>query len=258
MDPGASPGGQTVITGAASGLGRALAVRLSPQRDRLLLVDKNQPALEELASKLGNAKISVVDLADPGEIDRLLASPEWQESNVTELYACAGIGLRGRMQDISIIDHRKTIYINVLSRIVLGKAAISGMQKRHFGRVVLISSSSAFQALPYMATYAGSNSALLSIGEAWGFETAGDGIQVMTVCPGGMQTNFQKSGGVKEVEGEKLMLPETVAEKILTGLRHQQGTLIVSSRSFAMSMLARALPRSWSVKLWGSLMEKMR
>lgn len=258
LEPNESPGGQTVITGAASGLGRALAVRLSPQRGRLLLVDKNGPALKEIASQLGNANFSVVDLAEAAEIERFLASSDWREFNVTELYACAGIGLRGKMQDISIEDHEKTFNINVLSRIALGKAAISGMQKRHFGRVVLISSSSAFQPLPYMASYAASNSALLSVAEAWSFETSGDGVQVMTVCPGGMQTNFQKSGGVKEVEGEKLMLPEMVAEKILTGLRHQQSTLIVSFRSFAMSMLARILPRSWSVKLWGGLMEKMR
>ena len=132
------------------------------------------------------------------------------------------------------------------------------MQNRHFGRVVLISSSSAFQALPLMATYAASNSALLSIGEAWGFETAEEGVHVMTVCPGGMQTNFQKSGGVKEVEGEKLMRPELVAEKIIFGLREDRLTLIISFRSFAMSLLARIMPRQWSIKLWGRLMEKMR
>jgi hypothetical protein len=162
------------------------------------------------------------------------------------------------MQDISLADHQKMFAINVLARIALGKEAIGGMQKRHFGRMVLISSSSAFKPLTYMATYAGSNSALLSIGEAWSFETSGDGVQVMTVCPGGMQTNFQKSGGVKEVEGEKLMLPEEVAKEIIAGLRHQKVTLIVSFRSFAMSMLARVLPRVWSARLWGRLMEKMR
>jgi short-subunit dehydrogenase len=140
----------------------------------------------------------------------------------------------------------------------LTKNVISLMQKCHFGRVVLISSSSAFQSLPYMATYAATNSALLSLGEAWRAEVVNDNVQIMTVCPGGMQTNFQKKSGVKEVEGEKLMTPEAVALEIIEGLRHQKGTLIVSFRSFAMSVLARCLPRSLSVKLWRQLMEKMR
>ena len=258
INPDLSPGGQTVITGAASGLGRALAMYLAQRREHLLLIDKDSSALEELADKLGNCATSVYDLADAAQIDALLTSSKWHAFNITELYACAGIGLRGRIQDISIDNHRKMFAINVLARIALAKEAIGSMRKRHFGRVVLISSSSAFQPLPYMATYAATNSALLSLGESWGAEVANDNVQIMTVCPGGMQTNFQKSGGVKEIEGEKLMTPEAVVAEIVEGLRQHKGTLIVSFRSFAMSMLARCLPRSLSVKLWCRLMEKMR
>ena len=258
IDPDLSPGGQTVITGAASGLGRALAMYLSSRRERLLLIDKDGVALEELSGSLGNCTTSVVDLADEAEVDALLMSTKWRAHNVTELFACAGIGLRGRMQDISIENHRKMFAVNVLARIALAKNAISSMRKRHFGRVVLISSSSAFQPLPYMATYAATNSALLSLGESWSAEVANDNVQIMTVCPGGMQTNFQKSGGVKEIEGEKLMTPDAVVAEIIEGLRQQRGTLMVSFRSLAMSILARCLPRSLSVKLWCRLMEKMR
>lgn len=258
LNPDISPGGQTVITGAASGLGRSLAIYLSPRREHLLLIDKDGAALEELASSLKNCAISVVDLADEAEVDAMLTSSKWTAFNVTELYACAGVGLRGRMQDISIDDHRKMFAINVLARIAMIKSAIESMQKRHFGRVVLISSSSAFQPLPYMATYAATNSALLSIGESWGAEVANDNIQILTVCPGGMQTNFQKSGGVKEIEGEKLMSPEEVTAEIIKGLRRKKSTLIISLRSFAMSLLARLLPRNISVALWYKLMEKMR
>lgn len=258
INPDLSPGGQTVITGAASGLGRALAIYLSPRRNHLLLIDRDEEALNQLAGRLKNCSISIVDLADGAQIDVLLASSKWHFLNITELYACAGIGLRGRMQEISIDNHRKMFAINVLARIALAKNVIGLMRKRHFGRVVLISSSSAFQPLPYMATYAATNSALLSLGEAWAAEVVNDNVQIMTVCPGGMQTNFQKNGGVKEVEGEKLMTPEVVVAEIIEGLRHQKGTLIVSFRSFAMSVLARCLPRTLSVKLWCRLMEKMR
>ena len=166
--------------------------------------------------------------------------------------------MRNSIQDISIEAHRKMFSINVLSRIALAQSAINVMKRRHFGRVVLISSSSAFQPLPYMATYAATNSALLSLGEAWGAEVADKHIHIMTVCPGGMKTNFQKTGGVKEIDGEKLMTPDAVVREIINGLRKQRKTLMVSFRSFAMSMLTRCLPRSSSVKLWCRLMEKMR
>jgi uncharacterized protein len=145
-----------------------------------------------------------------------------------------------------------------LARVAMARNVVDSMRKRHFGRIILISSSSAFQALPYMATYAATNSALLSLGESWRAEVVNDDVQIMTVCPGGMQTNFQKSAGVKQVNGEKLMAPEDVVAEIMEGLRQQKGLLMVSFRSFSMSMLARILPRSLSVKLWRHLMEKMR
>lgn len=257
-NPELSPGGQTVITGAVSGLGREFVKYLHKRREHLLLIDKDGAALKKLASKLNNCSISVVDLSNVAEVDLLLASHEWNAYNVTELFACAGIGLRGSMQDVSIENHRKMFAVNVLARIALAQEAIASMRKHHFGRIVLISSSSAFQPLPYMATYAATNSALLSLGEAWGAEIANNDVHIMTVCPGGMQTGFQKSGGVREVEGEKLMLPEIVVEAIINGLRKQKTTLIVSARSYAMSMLARCLPRRISVTLWCRLMQKMR
>jgi short-subunit dehydrogenase/thioester reductase-like protein len=258
LDPNASAGGQTVITGAASGLGRALACRLAGSRERLLLIDRDAAGLAELVAAYPNSVARVVDLAQEADIDALLASPEWQGHAITELYACAGIGLKGRMQDIPTDGHLRTFRINVLARIALARAAISGMQRRHYGRVVMISSSSAFQPLPYMATYAATNSALLSLGEAWAEEVAQEGVHVMTVCPGGMQTNFQRTAGVRELEGERLMTPEEVADRIISGLEKRRTTLIVSFRSFAMSMLARLLPRKTSVRLWFRLMEKMR
>ena len=258
LDPEISPGGQTVITGAASGLGRALVTYLAPRREHLLLVDKDGPALAALADKFANCTCHVVDLACASEVDALLSSPVWSRFCINELFACAGIGMRNSIQDISIEAHRKMFSINVLSRIALAQSAINVMKRRHFGRVVLISSSSAFQPLPYMATYAATNSALLSLGEAWGAEVADKHIHIMTVCPGGMKTNFQKTGGVKEIDGEKLMTPDAVVREIINGLRKQRKTLMVSFRSFAMSMLTRCLPRSSSVKLWCRLMEKMR
>jgi short-subunit dehydrogenase len=258
INPEIDPGGQIVITGAASGLGRALVEHLAPIRNRLLIIDRDQEGLRSVASQFSNCLPVVVDLASESDLQHLLNSEEWREHPITELFACAGIGLKGEMQDISIQSHQKMFSVNVLSRLALAHVAVNNMKRLQFGRIVFISSSSAFQPLPYMATYAATNSALLSMGEAWSQEVATQGIHMMIVCPGGMQTNFQKSGGVKEIEGEKLMSASDVAKEIIRGLGEQRTTLIVSFRSFAMSLLARLLPRRLSLRLWAILMEKMR
>lgn len=257
-NPGLCPGGQTVITGAASGLGRSLALYLSPRRERLLLIDKDEKLLTILAGSLDNCTLKVVDLSSEMQVDQLLDSHEWNQLRITELYVCAGLGNKGSMQSLSIQKHREMFAVNVLARIALIKRAIASMCRDHFGRIIIVSSSSAFQPLPYMATYAATNSALLSLGESWAKELKGLDLQIMTVCPGGMDTSFQKAGGVKEVRGEKLMSPDDVVVKIMKGLRRNKTLLIISFRSFAMSILARILPRNLSVDLWGYLMSKMR
>lgn len=258
LNPELSPSGQTIITGAASGLGLALAKRLAPIRSRILLIDQDKNGLKKITAKFKNCIGYNIDLANEEELNKLFSSVEWNFSDISEVFACAGIGLRGKMQNISYEGHKKMFAINVLSRIAIAKRAFESMKRKNFGRIIFISSSSAFQPLPLMATYAATNSALLSIGEAWSEEITDDGIQLLTICPGGMKTNFQKTGGIRQIDGERLMAPEKVVGLILSGIRLQRQTIIVSFRSFAMSLLARSLPRRLSVKLWGVMMEKMR
>jgi short-subunit dehydrogenase len=258
LDPYASPAGQTIITGAASGLGKSLVEILAPKRARLLLVDRDQAGLDALKQTYPHCTILVADLASHEQTLSIISGPEWSRFPVSELFACAGIGYKGSIQSLPNDTHQRTFAVNVLARITLGQAAIAQMARTHFGRVVMISSSSAFQPLPYMATYAASNSALLSLSEAWALEVAGQGVHIMIVCPGGMQTNFQKSAGVREIEGEGLMTPDEAAVLIINGLRKRRMTLMVSFRSLAMAFLARLLPRKMSAVLWGRLMEKMR
>jgi short-subunit dehydrogenase len=177
---------------------------------------------------------------------------------VAELYACAGCGRRGPFGEDEVGPQLEIARVNLLSRIHLARAALADMSAHGFGRVVLIASSSAFQPLPFMATYAATNAALLSFGEALGFELRTRGVDVLTVCPGGMRTAFQHSAGVREVEGERLMAPQEAARRIVGALAGGTGTLLLSARCRAMALLARCLPRSISVLLWGKLMAGLR
>lgn len=258
VDPRRPTDGLTVVTGAASGLGRALVEALAPTRTHLLLLDRDAQGLGTLQTRHPHCQIATVDLSEEDSVRQLLRSDAWRNRHVAELFACAGIGLKGNVQALPYEAHRDMFAVNVLARIQLAQQAAQEMQRQGWGRIVLISSSSAFQPLPTMATYAATNSALLSLGEAWSHELKGQGVHLMTVCPGGMQTNFQRNNGVRELENEKLMPPQEVVKLIFEGLSKQRMTLIVSFRSFAMSMLARMLPRSASVALWARLMEKMR
>ncbi|MFI5337656.1 MAG: SDR family NAD(P)-dependent oxidoreductase, partial [Opitutales bacterium] len=183
---------------------------------------------------------------------------DWTAHPVRELFACAGFGLRGPVLAADPAQHARLFQVNVLARLALAHAALPEMIRGHFGRIVLISSSSAFQPLPYMASYGAANAALLQLGEAWAAELDGTGVRLLTVCPGGMQTNFQAAAGVRQPPGERLLAPGAVAERIVRALGRRPSTVIISGRAHGMALAARLLPRAVSVALWKRLMARLR
>ncbi len=250
--------GQSVITGAGSGLGKAFVEYLAPRRKDILLVDRNASALNELTEKFKNCRAFVCDLGIEEEVDQLLSSDDWNRTNVIELFACAGYGRRGSFSEDTIQQQIGMIKVNMISRMKLAQKAIPNMLKHQFGRIVLISSSSAFQALPGMTSYAASNAGLLLFGEGLSYELKSTGVAVLTACPGGMKTGFQKYAGVKELKNEKLMLPDEVVRSVMLGLNSKKSVILVSFRSKVMSLASRVLPRKVSVMLWGWLMARAR
>ena len=250
--------GQTVITGAGSGLGKAFVEYLAPIRKNILLVDRNKAALEELSAKFENCQLLVCDLGNDEEVEKLLNSQKWNAKSVVELFACAGYGRRGPVFEDTSHLQLGMVKVNMLSRMRLTQKALPQMINHQFGRVVLISSSSAFQPLPGMTSYSASNAGLLFFGEGLSYEVKSFGVKVHTVCPGGMKTGFQKSAGVKELQNEKLMLPQEVVRKVILMLNGQNPVIMVSFRSRVMSYIARLLPRKINLTLWGWLMDKVR
>lgn len=250
--------GITVITGAASGLGLAFVNYLAGRRKHLLLIDRDEAALKALEKKFPNCEILVANLSNQKDIEGINLNDKWNALPIAEMFSCAGFGARGNFLDLNIQTQLDMMKVNLLARMQMVYAASKSMQNQKFGRIVLICSSSAFQALPAMSVYAASNSALLSFGEGIAYEMAPSGIQVLTVCPGGMNTNFQESAGVKKLKNEKLMSPEKVVDFVMEGLKSSNPVLYISSRSKAMKLLSRVLPTKISLKLWGGLMNKMR
>ena len=132
------------------------------------------------------------------------------------------------------------------------------MRANNFGRIVLVSSSSAFQPLAQFATYGASNAGLLGFGQALATELKGSGVHVLTVCPGGMDTNFQSSANVCRRDGEQLLAPDDVADEIMTALRRRRVVQVVGSRAKAMDVMSRVLPRPAQRALWSRLVDSMR
>ncbi len=252
------PPGWTVVTGAGSGLGRAAARRLSKMGRTLVLVDRDETSLETVRFETGAVLALVADVSAPTAMSDLVAQVDGRGGHISELFLCAGMGRKGHVGSVDASTELRSIDVNLRARVAASVEVLPEMAGRNFGRIVLISSSSAFQALPKFAAYGASNAGLLNFGQALAAETIERGIKVITVCPGGMDTNFQANAGVRRLDGERLLSPDEVVNATLRGLASNAQVVVVGRTAKAMDLASRILPRPVQARLWSRLVSSRR
>ena len=254
----APAGERWIVTGAASGIGRALAVQLHAAGHQLVAVDRDADGLVALGGECAGIATIAADLAtDEG---RAALCRAIDAAPLGGLVNCAGIGARGAVADVAPETQRALLAVNVIALAEATTHALRRLrQQPSGGTLVNIASSAALQPLSGMAAYAASKAFVLSYSEAVAEEESRGTVRVIAVCPGGTDTGFQAAAGVKRVRGEPLMPAADVAARIFEAIRHRRSaTLLVGTRTKAMALVARVLPRRTLVRLWGRLMGSLR
>jgi nucleoside-diphosphate-sugar epimerase len=253
-------GGRWLVTGAASGIGRALAVQLHAGGADVIASDRDEAGLAALASECAGMRTLAADLSQP-DGRATLATVINEGGSIDGVVNCAGLGVRGTVAETSLEAQRALVEVNVVAL-----AELSTLALRRFGAqatggtLVNVASSAAFQPLPLMAAYAASKAFVLSFTEAAAVEQeVNNHVRVIAICPGGTDTGFQAAAGVRRVEDERLMAPHEVAAVILSAIdRGRSRTVLIGGRTKAMALLARLLPRHVLARLWGRLMSSLR
>jgi NAD(P)-dependent dehydrogenase (short-subunit alcohol dehydrogenase family) len=177
-------GQRAVVTGAASGIGLAIAKRILAEGARVLAVDLDATGLEELAG-LG-AETLVGDVARPDHRDRIVSS-----GPIDYLVNCAGIIRLSPILEATLDDWRRIMEVNAEAVFFLCQAAVRVI--RPSGAIVNVSSSSAKLApTTEAAAYAASKAAVLSITRSFAYALADRGIRVNAVCPGMVDTPMER------------------------------------------------------------------
>ena len=258
---GAPRQGRWLVTGAASGIGRAFAEQLYARGAEVVAVDRNADGLAVLGNDCPGAERIEADLATADGRRRVVTSiADRATAPMYGVVNCAGIGARGRVGEVPPATELDLIAVNVTALAEVTTATVARHAEVGTGVLINIASSAALQPLPFMAAYAASKAFVLSYSEAVAAEAAGQpGLCVITACLAGTDTGFQSASGVRRVDGERLMSPYRVAATILAAAdRRRSVTLFVGRRTWAMALLARALPRSWVARLWARLMGTLR
>lgn len=256
-------GGVALVTGAAGGIGAALAERLVREGSNVALVDRNAEGLEDLASRLRvrrpDRRITaiVADLAQAEAPADVVAQALEEHGRLTLVVNNAGVALAGRFEQVSIADVDWLLAINLRSVLAVTSAALPNLAPG--AQITNISSLFGIVAPVGNAVYSASKFGVRGFSMALRTELAPRGIGVTTVYPGGIKTaiarHARRGAGVSEVEWEAglraydrflVIEPAVAARKIADGTVHRRARVLIGPETYAGDVLARLAPTGHS------------
>jgi len=250
-----------LVTGASSGIGRAIAVRLAADGSDLVLVARRRDLLEALAEELRSAwgvevEVLVADLTGSAELARVEERLREDGRPVDLLVNNAGLGAQGRFADIPLDWQERQIRLNVLAPVRLTHVALEGMLSRGRGGVLNVSSIAGTQPLPNLATYAATKAYLSSFSHSLHEEVRRSGVAVTALLPGFTRTEFHDAAGMSRsiVPGAAWMSAEVVAAAGLGAVARGRAQCVPGLGYRLLSGVSRLTPWSITRRVVGSIM----
>jgi len=249
-----------VVTGAGSGLGRAIAVELASAGATVAAVDIDSTGLDRTsaiaADYPGGCVARCADVSLRSEMELLADQVHEEFGRVDILVNNAGVGVGGELEKISLDDIEWIVSINLMGGVYGTRLFLPRMIERGSGHIVNISSLSGLVPLPFHIPYTATKYAITGFSEVLAMEVARHGIGVTLVCPGGINTNIVQHtrlpsertlGQVKFLERfEKVikggMQPEEVARKVLLAIEKNKFLCLTGKEAYALYYAHRLAP----------------
>jgi short-subunit dehydrogenase len=243
---------RVVITGASTGIGRALALRWARDGAQLVLNARDAAQLEDVAREI-EASGALAPVLVPGDVtkeqdrQRLIERARTEAGGIDVLVNNAGRGYYGLVRDTEVRDLEGLFALNVFAPLRLVQIALDDLTATK-GTIVMMSSVAGVAAAPGMSVYAASKFALEAISISLRAELAADGVRVLVVRPGPVDTPFRENATAKQVEagvrtrGADVQTAETVAERTFAAVKSGASVLETSLYVRVASFGARVVP----------------
>lgn len=249
----------SVVTGASSGIGLALAEALAARGDALLLVARRAAALERVAAELQarhgtQVEIRACDLADETQLEALCAMLETRPVDL--LVNNAGFATSGAYVEHDWAAERELIALNVTALARLCHAAGRRMAAAGRGQILNVASISGMMPGPWMANYAASKAYVLNLSEGLREELAPRGVKVAVLCPGTTRSPFFERAGIdlaKLEQGPLVMSAEAVARITVAALERDIAVIVPRWYNKILAASPRFVPRTLMRKVVGAL-----
>ena len=257
-----NPKGTALITGASAGIGAALAREFAKNGHDLILVARSADKLQKLADELSSANgvrahIFPADLGVADAAQKLHKTVSGRGLVVDILVNNAGLLHEGPFWQTTLANHQQLLQVNLGALMALTHLFLPAMIERKQGRVLNLASTSAFQPIPYLSTYAASKAFVLSFSEALNIELKRKGVKVTALCPGFTETEMITKAGGKSmsVPFVRNLTAEEVAQQGYSTCMAGKPLFINGASNRAMIAFGRHQPR-WLQRLVTEMVAK--
>jgi short-subunit dehydrogenase len=236
-----------LVTGASSGIGRLLALRLAREGARVALVARRTDALEATARAIreegGDARVLTCDVGSREQVEACAAQALEGFGAIDLLVNNAGYGRHRSFLAWDVADMERMMRVNYLGSLYFTKALLPPMVERGRGWIVFMASVAGRIAPPEESAYAASKFAMVGLAESLSLEVEEAGVHVMTVCPGAIRTPFFDAETMRRlppVARRSMVEPEGLVDAIVKGLAKGRREL-THPRSIAAGYWVRAI-----------------
>ena len=247
-----------LITGASAGIGVALARELAAGGTNLVLTARRRDRLAGLASELSakhdiRTLVCVADLAQPSGPREIFAFTEGKNISVDLLVNNAGFGAYGEFYETQLDRLLEMAQVNVSAVVHLTHLYLPGMIARRGGDILILASTAAFQAVPYITTYAATKSFDLHFAEGLAEEVRHHGIRVCALCPGSTESEFLEVAGQRHHTRRPQETARKVARVGLRALAAGKSSVISGFKNWLGAETVRFVPRPMVARIAGGM-----
>jgi short-subunit dehydrogenase len=263
-------GGVAVITGAASGIGHALAHRLAHEKMSLALADIDEPGLHDTARQIETKKISVtahaLDVGNQRAMEDFASDVVQRHQRVTLLINNAGVALHGNFEEISLTDFEWLMQVNFWGVVYGVRNFLPILRCQPRAHIVNLSSLFGLISPAGQSAYCAAKFAVRGFTEVLQHELEGTSVGVSCVHPGGIRTpiaaNARVGAGVHPAirdlnvarfERVAVTSPEAAADRIVRGVKRNEPRIIVGADAVRLDRLQRLLP----IRYWKMLVKQI-
>jgi short-subunit dehydrogenase len=238
-----------VITGASSGIGRALALEFASAGFAVFLTGRDAAALAAVAGECAQrfkAATCVVpaDLSQPESVDRLIEELRAQPREVEVLANNAGFGIHGEFAATALDREIELLNVQLAAALKLTKEVLPAMIARGRGRILNVASVYSFAPVPFQSVYSACKAFLLSFSSSVNSELKGTGVTVTAFCPGITQTEFRARAGIREKQKDSGMTAERSARIACVATLRGTPVVVPGLVNRVFVLLSRLLPRA--------------